>query len=144
MFEKTFVIIKPDHVGSAVEILEELDKHGRRLITRKVNAVPREVIENHYSVHKGKSFFGYMTESFTDKDVVIAIYQGENVIEELRKAAGPTDPAKAAKETIRGRYSTDSLEQAIREKRPVRNVIHCSDSPAEAEREIGVWAQYLK
>jgi len=144
VLEKTLVMIKPDHADSAVEILGELDNYGRRLITRRVEAVPQEVIEAHYSVHKGKSFFDYMTKYFAGKDVVIAVYQGEGVIEKLREAAGPTDPAKASKETIRGKYSNDSLEQAINEGRPVRNVVHCSDSPAEAEREIGVWQKYLK
>ena len=123
MLEKTFVMIKPDHVELACEILEKLDEHGRRLITREVEAVPQEVIEAHYSVHQGKSFFDYMTKYFAGKDVVIAVYQGEGIIEKLRQSAGPTDPAKATKETIRGKYSNDSLEQAIREQRPVRNVI---------------------
>jgi nucleoside-diphosphate kinase len=144
MLEQSFVIIKPDHIDSAVEILGELDNYGRRLITRRVKAVPQEVIEAHYSVHQGKSFFDYMTSSFIGKEVVIAVYQNDDVIRKLREAAGPTDPAKAPKETIRGKYSNDSLEQAITEKRPVRNVVHCSDGPAEAEREIGVWAKYLK
>lgn len=128
----------------AAVILEELDKCGRRLITRRVKAVPKEIIESHYSVHQGKPFFDYMTSSFIGKEVVVAVYQNDDVIRKLREAAGPTDPAKAPKETIRGKYSNDSLERAITEKRPVRNVVHCSDSPAEAEREIGVWARYLR
>jgi len=143
MLEKTFILIKPKYVGLANEILEQLDIYGKRIITAKIDAVPKNIIEDHYSPHKGKSFFKYMTESFAGKSVVIAIYEGKGIIQKISDFIGPTDPSKASKNTIRGKYSNDSLETAIAKQRPVENVIHRSDSIAEAKREISVWKQYL-
>ena len=76
--------------------------------------------------------------------MVIAVYRAERVIQRIIDACGPTDPAQAPFDTIRGKYSTDSLNRAIAEGRPVRNVIHRSDSIAEAELEIEVWKAYLR
>ncbi len=143
MLEKTFTLIKPEHVKMAGGILNELDQYGKRIITVRVNKVPREVIETHYSVHRGKPFFGYMTESFVGKPVVIAVYEGEDIIQRFIELIGPTDPRKASKGTIRGKYSNDSLEIAFSENRPVENVIHRSDNITEAMREISVWERYF-
>jgi len=141
--ERTFIMIKPDHVGLANKILEELDGLGERATSVKVEGVPREVIQEHYAGHKGKPYFGYMTESFVGRDVVIAIYSGDGVIQKMIDAIGATDPVKAAVGTIRREYGHDSLEKAIIEGRPVRNVVHRSDSVKEAEREIEVWKDYF-
>jgi nucleoside-diphosphate kinase len=144
MDETTFVLVKPDCVELVEDILLELDNWGLRLETAKVEKVPREVIENHYTIHRGKPFFRDMVKGFTDKPVVLAVYEGEEVISRFMEIIGPTDPSNAPKWTIRGRYSTDSLEEAISEGRMVRNVIHRSDSPSEVVRELEVWAQYLQ
>jgi nucleoside-diphosphate kinase len=143
MAERTFIMIKPDHVELADIILAELDALARRVMTVRVESVPLEIVEEHYAVHRGRPFFGYMTASFAEKPVVLAVYEGDDVINTLRAAIGPTDPAKAPPDTIRGKYGRDSLESAIAEGRPCSNVIHRSDSPGEAEREISVWRQYL-
>ncbi len=144
MPEKTLIMIKPDHVDLADMILSELDKwDAKRIRTARVESVPQEVIEAHYAPHVGKSFFGYMTQSFIGRPVVIAVYEGDGVIGRLAVVIGPTDPAKAPANTIRGKYSNDSLDAAIKEGRPVKNVIHRSDSAEEAAREIEVWKQYL-
>lgn len=143
MNETVFILIKPDHVDLAEQILSELDQYGHRVKTVKVENVPRIIIENHYSVHKGKHFFRYMIEGFTGRQVVLALYEGEEVITKFVKVIGDTDPSKASKDSIRGRFSNDSLEEAIAEGRMVRNVIHRSDSPEEVRREINVWKQYL-
>lgn len=142
MIEYAFVLIKPDHVDIADNILNELDDYGTRRKTIKVDSVPREIIENHYSHNWEKFFFEYMADYFIGKPVVIAIYEGENIIQKLREVAGPTDPIKASKSTIRGKYSNDSLEKAIDERRPVKNVIHVSDSQDEAIREVRAWSRY--
>jgi nucleoside-diphosphate kinase len=143
MPEKTFIMIKPDHVELADDILEHLDQHGNRIDTSQVDEVPRDVIEAHYSPHKDKPFFGNMTDSFVGRSVILAVYEGEGVIQRLMDIIGPTDPSKAPQDTVRGMYSDDSLEKAIAEQRPVKNVIHRSDSPEESAREIDVWKQYL-
>ena len=144
MIEKSFVLIKPDHVDLAEQILHELDAYGQRIKTKKIRHVPKEVIENHYSIHKGKFFFKYMIDYFLNKPVVIAVYEGEDVIKRFIEIIGPTDPSKAPKETIRGKYSKDSLENAIAEGRTVKNVIHRSDSPEEFIREIDIWKSYFE
>ena len=143
MVERALVLIKPDHVEFADEILRELDNHGSRAATSRVFSVPGNVIRAHYSPHNGKPFFGYMTGSFIGKPVVLAVYKGEGIIQKLIDVIGPTDPSKASEDTIRGKYSKDSLEKAIAEGRPVRNVVHRSDSVEEAERELRVWMDYL-
>lgn len=144
MTERTFVMIKPEHVSRAEEILTELSSYGRLAARAVIDAVPRQIVEEHYAVHRERPFYRYLVDSFVDRPVVIAIYEGNGVVQKVMERCGPTDPTKAPKDTIRGRYSSDSLEQAIAEQRPVRNVIHRSDSPAEAEREIGVWKEYFR
>lgn len=143
MYGKTLILIKPDHVELADDILKELDCHGYRVKTARVDAVPRDVIEDHYSPHNGKWFFESMTESFVGRPVVLAVYGGVDIIQKFIDIIGPTDPSKASKQSIRGKYGSDSLDAAISEGRPVSNVIHRSDSIEEAVREIAVWGQYL-
>jgi len=144
MLEKTLILIKPDHVELADRILEELDQCGNRVTTIRVGSVPRDVVESHYSPHRKKWFFGCTTESFVGMPVIVAIYEGEEVVQRFIDIIGPTDPSKAPEHTIRGKYGTDSLEVATNEQRPVKNVIHRSDSPEEATREISVWKRYLE
>ncbi|MEK6950116.1 MAG: nucleoside-diphosphate kinase [Nanoarchaeota archaeon] len=143
MAERTFVMIKPEHVPLAEEILAELSSYGTLMGKAVIEAVPRSMIEEHYAIHRGRPFYHYLVDSFVGRPVVVAVYEGEGIVQKIMERCGPTDPAKAAKDTIRGKYSADSLERAIAEQRPVRNVIHRSDSPAEAEREILVWRAYL-
>ncbi len=142
MMERTFVMIKPEQVSRAEKILAELSGYGTLTAKAVIPAVPRAVVEEHYAVHRERPFYQYLVDSFVDRPVVIAVYEGEGVVQKIMEGCGPTDPAKAPKDTIRGRYSNDSLEQAMAEQRPVQNVIHRSDSPAEAEREIEVWKEY--
>ena len=144
MSERTFIIIKPDHVKLADTILAELDSLAAREHTARVEVVPRDIIEAHYTVHRERPFYQYLVDSFVGKSVVLGVYAGLDVVRKVMDACGPTDPAKAPSNTIRGKYSTDSLERAIAEGRPVRNVIHRSDSVVEAEREIDVWKSYLR
>lgn len=148
MAERTFILIKPDHVALADKILSEMDGKlediAERKATAHIPAVPRAVIEEHYAVHHGKPFYQYLVDSFVGNSVVASVYAGVGVVQRVIDLCGPTDPAQAAANTIRGRYSADSLEKAIAEHRPVCNVIHRSDSAAEAEREIAVWNDYLR
>lgn len=141
--ERSLIFIKPDHTKFADKIFSELDSYGSRIANAKVDSVPISLIEAHYFPHKGKSFFGYMTGSYVGRSIVLAVYQGENIIYNLMQVIGETDPSKAHAHTIRARYSDDSMEKAIKEQRPVRNVIHRSDSLEEALREINVWQEFL-
>ena len=94
-------------------------------------------------MHKDKPFYELVVASIAGQPVVSAVYMGEDVIAKLRRACG-SDPATAPKWTIRGKYGTDSLEVAIREGRVCDTVVHCSDCPEEARREIPIWEKYLK
>lgn len=143
MKERTFVLIKPDHVALANEIFSELDRYGNRIKTVNIESAPKEIVEDHYSPHKERSQFDSIVDYLVNEPIVIAIYEGEGIINKLMEIIGPTDPSNASKNTIRGKYSDDSLEKAIAENRHVKNVIHRSDSPQEAEREIKVWSKYL-
>jgi nucleoside-diphosphate kinase len=137
--EQTFIMIKPDHIHLAEDIFKELDKYATRIKTASITSVPSYVIENHYSAHKEKYFYQWLLNEFTNKSVVIAIYQGKNVVEKLKEIIGSTDPSTAPKNTIRARYSNDSKEKAESEKRVIKNVIHRSGSIEEAQQEIEIW-----
>ena len=141
--ERSLVFIKPDHIIYADEILSDLDNYGSRIETARVDSIPREVIELHDINHMGKSFFEYMIGSYIGKSITLAVYQGPNIIHDLMQIIGETDPSKSRVHTIRAKYSDDSMEKAIQYKRPLRNVIHRSDSLKEALREIGVWQKFL-
>jgi nucleoside-diphosphate kinase len=141
--ERTLIIIKPEHVHLADEILNELDRYGERVKTVHLEAVPLEIIERHYAIHKGQVFYPWLITQFAGKPVVLAVYEGVDIIRKMSGAIGPTDPAKAPKDTIRGRYGDDSMERSMAEKRATRNVIHRSATPEEAEKEIAVWRRYL-
>jgi len=143
MLEKSLVFVKPPHTRLAGVIFKDLDQHGVRIITKFIESTPRKNIEEHYIIHKGKPFYEYMCDFFVGKPLVLAVYQGEDIIKTLIDAVGDKDPFKASGTTIRGKYGTDSLEVAISNKRPVENVIHRSDSIQEAEREINVWRNFL-
>lgn len=134
-------MIKPDYIHIAETILKELDQHGMRIKTSKVNSVPQHVIENHYSAHKGKHFYNELINEFANKPVIIAIYEGENIIQKFIELIGPTDPSKAPAHTIRARYSNDSKEKAEAENRTIKTVIHRSGSIEEAQQEIEVWKE---
>lgn len=144
MLEKTLVMIKPDHYEFAEEIILQLDFNAIRDKIARIPSIPKEVIQSHYLPHKGKPFYEYMTEYFVGKPTIVAIYSGDDIIRKIRDRIGDKDPLKAGKDTIRGMYSNDSLELATVERRPVKNVIHASDSLEEALREIKVWERFLK
>ena len=142
--ERTFILIKPANIGDADAILDELDHYGHRVASAHVDAIPRDIIESHYAPHKGKFYFEDMVADFVEKPTVIAVYEGAGVISRMLEIIGPTDPSKAPPHTIRYRYSNDSLADAIAQKRPLKNVVHRSDSVSESSREIAVWNQYLQ
>ncbi len=139
--EQTFIMIKPDFIYVANEILKELDQYGKRIKTSKIDSVPSYVVENHYSAHKEKHFYQSLLNEFVNKQVVIAIYEGENIVQNFKDIIGPTDPSQASKHTIRARYSNDSKEKAEAENRVIITVVHRSGSIEEAQQEIQIWKE---
>lgn len=129
--ERTFLAVKPDGVqrGLVAEIIRRFEDKGFKLVGLKLMQMPRETAENHYGEHKGKPFFGGLVDFITSGPIVAMAWEGPNVIATARKMMGATNPANAENGTIRGDFATDMG----------RNVIHGSDGPESAERELGIF-----
>jgi nucleoside-diphosphate kinase len=139
--EKTLVLIKPDAMIKqlAGNIISELYKIDLKMIGLKLVNVQKELAEQHYEEHKEKPFFAKLIAHLTgemhnNENVIALVYKGENAIKKVRDLAGKTHPEEADSLSIRGKYGrwhskTDCFE----------NVIHASDSPESAEKEIKLW-----
>jgi len=141
--ERTVLIVKPEHLHIGEIILGELDEVGKRIVTVRVDDVPEDMARKHYEPLKDRFYYEWLVDSFKGKSILLTLYEGENIVDDISKKVGPTDPALAPKDTIRGKYSNDSLEKAIKEKRAAATVVHRSESRAEANREMNVWSAYL-
>jgi nucleoside-diphosphate kinase len=126
--ESTLLILKPDAVrrGLIGEVLSRIERKGLRIREMRMMRIDRELAEEHYGEHRGKPFFEELVEFITSGDVVVARVEGEQAISVLRTLMGPTDPAQAPPGTIRGDLGLRITE----------NLVHGSDSPGSAEREL--------
>jgi nucleoside-diphosphate kinase len=133
MFERTFVMIKPDGVekGLVDEIIRRIQRGGLKITSMRGMKLTRELAERLYEPHRGKDFFAPYIEYMLSGEVVVMLVEGERAISCMRELAGPTNPAEAPKGTIRGDYGTIERTTGI-----YINVIHASDSAKEAEREL--------
>ncbi|SFJ58054.1 nucleoside-diphosphate kinase [Thermoflavimicrobium dichotomicum] len=129
--EKTFIMVKPDGVqrGLIGEIVSRFEKKGYQLVAAKLMTVSKELAEKHYAEHKDKPFFGELVDFITSGPVFAMVWAGNNVIATARQMMGKTNPADALPGTIRGDYGISVG----------MNIIHGSDSPESAEREIALW-----
>jgi len=139
--ERTLVLIKPDGVAKrlAGNVISDLYSTGLKMIGLKLVNVGRELAEAHYEEHKEKPFFEnlikHLTGEFHNNENVIAIvYEGEDAIKKIRTIAGKTFPEDAEFSSIRGKYGRHNKKTDC-----VENVIHASDSPESAKREIELW-----
>ena len=126
--ESTLLIVKPDGVRRALvgEVLRRVEAKGLRIAEMRMFTIDRSLAEEHYGEHREKPFFGELVDFITSGPVVAARLEGESAIEVWRTLMGPTDPVKAPPGTIRG-----DLGLIITE-----NIVHGSDSPTSAEREL--------
>ena len=126
--EQTLLIIKPDGVqrGLVGPILSRLERRGLRLAAMKLIQISPELAARHYAVHKGKPFYEGLIEFITSGPVVVAVIEGRNAIDVVRKTMGATNPAEAKPGTIRADFG---LEIG-------RNLVHGSDGPDTAAYEI--------
>jgi len=126
--ESTLLIVKPDGVrrGLIGEVLRRVEAKGLRVAEMRLMRIDRTLAEEHYSEHREKPFFGELVAFITSGPVVVARVEGEGAIDVWRTMMGPTNPAMAPPGTIRG-----DLGLIITE-----NIVHGSDSPASAEREL--------
>ncbi len=140
--QQCLVIIKPDGLVKSLtgNIITTLSETKLKIVAAKIVKVNRNLAEKHYSELKSKKpliFEGtieYITGKYHTDRVLALIYQGENAIEKIREIVGPTNPEEAHPTTIRGRYGRIHSKTGIFE-----NVIHASDSPENAEKEIKLW-----
>jgi len=133
--ERTLVLIKPDGVkrNLAGAILARIEAKGYTLAELKKMDATRELLEEHYAEHVGKPFYEPLVEFMLSGPVVAAVFEGQRVIEGFRSLAGTTEPTTAAPGTIRGDFGRDWGTKVQ------QNLVHGSDSPESAEREIGIW-----
>ncbi|MFZ4373772.1 MAG: nucleoside-diphosphate kinase [Mycobacterium sp.] len=132
MTERTLVLIKPDGVQRRVigDIISRIERKGLRIAALELKNVDDALARAHYAEHADKPFFGSLLEFITSGPVVAAVLEGPRAIAAFRQIAGGTDPVeKAAPGTIRGDLG---LETQF-------NLVHGSDSPESAAREIGLW-----
>ena len=129
--EKTFSMIKPDGIqrGLVGEILKRFEKKGIKIAAMKFMMISRELAEKHYEAHKEKGFYEDLLRFITSSPVLAIVFEGEDVINIVRKLVGATSPEAAVPGTVRGDYSLD-VEY---------NLIHASDSVESAEREISLF-----
>ena len=133
--ERSLVLVKPDGFarGNTGEVLRRIEAKGYRPVALELRTASREVLAAHYAEHEGKPFYEPLVEFMASGPVAAIVIEGERCIEGFRSLAGATDPTTAAPGTIRGDLGRDwgaSVQQ---------NIVHGSDSPESAQREIGIW-----
>ncbi|WP_378146084.1 nucleoside-diphosphate kinase [Cnuibacter sp. UC19_7] len=133
--EETLVLVKPDGVARNLtgEILRRIEAKGYQLVDIKVVQADRDLLAAHYEEHVGKPFYEPLVEFMESGPIVAIRVAGNRVIEGFRSLAGTTDPTSAAPGTIRGDLARDwglKVQQ---------NLVHGSDSPESAARELALW-----
>jgi nucleoside-diphosphate kinase len=133
--ERTLVLVKPDGVrrGLAGEILRRIEAKGYTLAALDLRTPDRSTLEQHYAEHVGKPFYEPLLEFMSSGPVVVAVVEGRRVVEGFRSLAGSTEPTLAPPGTIRGDLGRDWGTKVQ------QNLVHGSDSPGSADREIGIW-----
>ena len=131
MRERTLVLVKPDGIqrGLAGEIVSRLESRGLRIVGLRLLRVDEALAKRHYAEHEGKPFFDGLIAYITSSPIIAAVLEGTRAIEVVRKTIGATNPADADPGTIRGDLSVELG----------RNLIHGSDGPDSATREIALF-----
>ena len=133
--ERTLVLVKPDGVrrGLTGEVLRRIEAKSYRLVALELRTATRDLLEQHYAEHVGKPFYSPLVAFMSSGPVVAAVVEGERVVEGWRTLMGKTDPTSALPGSVRGDLARD-WGGAVQE-----NLVHGSDSPDSAAREIGIW-----
>ncbi len=133
--ERTLILVKPDGVRRSLvgEVVNRVERKGYEVVGLKMITPTREILEKHYAEHEGKPFYEPLLEFMLSGPIVAMIAQGNRVIEGFRKLAGTTDPTTAEPGTIRGDLARDQGTKVV------QNIVHGSDSPESAAREIAIF-----
>ena len=131
MSERTLVLVKPDGVrrGLIGEVVARLERKGLRIVALDLRTIDRATAEQHYGEHEGKPFFAGLVEFITGGPLVAIVAEGPSAIDAVRRMMGVTNPVQATPGSLRGDYALEIGE----------NLVHGSDSPESAAREIGLF-----
>ena len=129
--QRTLVLLKPDTVrrGLVGEVLSRFEAKGLSIVALEMRTIDQAKADEHYAEHVGKDFYPPLRDFVTSGPLLAAVLEGDEAIEVVRALNGATDGRKAAPGTIRGDLSLSNRE----------NLVHGSDSPESAEREIAIW-----
>jgi nucleoside-diphosphate kinase len=133
--EKTLILVKPDGVarGLVGEVMSRIEAKGYAIDSLRMLQADRALLEKHYAEHIGKPFYEPLVEFMMSGPIVAIVASGNRVIEGFRSLAGATDPTVAAPGTIRGDLARDQGTKVV------QNIVHGSDSPESAAREIQIF-----
>ena len=129
--QRTLVLVKPDGVrrGLAGEVISRLEQKGLTLVAMELRTLDRATAEEHYGEHSSRPFFGELVDFITGGPLVALVVEGPNAVAGTRRLMGVTNPVEATPGSIRGDYALEIGQ----------NLVHGSDSPESAEREIGIF-----
>ena len=129
--DRTLILVKPDAFerGLSGEIIARFERKGLKIVALKHMTVTEDLAKQHYAEHEGKPFFGELVEFITSAPLVALVLEGHEAVVAARQVIGATNPLEAAPGSIRGDFAIEVGQ----------NMVHGSDSPESAEREIGLW-----
>jgi nucleoside-diphosphate kinase len=129
--ERTLVLVKPDGVrrGLTGEVISRLEKKGLSLVAMELRTLKRETAEQHYAEHKERPFFGELVDFITGGPLVALVVEGPNAVAGVRRIMGVTNPVEATPGSLRGDYALEIGQ----------NLVHGSDSPESAAREVEIF-----
>jgi nucleoside-diphosphate kinase len=129
--ERTLILIKPDAFARNLsgEIIARFERNGLRLVAMNLLTMSRELAARHYAEHEGKGFYDELVTFITSGPLVAMVLEGEQAVVAARQVIGATDPLKANTGSIRGDFAIEVGQ----------NMVHGSDSPESATREVGLF-----
>jgi nucleoside-diphosphate kinase len=129
--ERTLILVKPDAFARSLtgEIIARFERKGLRLVALKQMTMTRELAARHYAEHEGKPFYEELVEFITSGPLVAMVLEGQQAVAAARQAIGATNPLEANTGSIRGDYAIEVGQ----------NLVHGSDSPESAAREVGLF-----
>ena len=129
--DRTLILVKPDAFarGLAGEVIARFERKGLKLVVLKQMVVERGLAERHYAEHREKAFFGDVVEFITSGPLIAMVLEGHEAVDAARQVIGATNPLEAAPGSIRGDFGLEVQT----------NLVHGSDSPESAAREIGLF-----